>query len=256
MSDKYNFDTKIIGKTLLHFEELSSTNVYLYNSAEKYKEGTVVIADSQSEGKGRLNRKWYSTKDKMAQFSILFCPDIPISNIPSIVHVAALSVLKALTKITKPVFTIKHPNDIYVDNRKCCGILCEMKRTDTKTYVIVGIGINVNQLEEDFVSKIKDKAISLKIAFDKEYSVVKVIENVIERLEYFYDKFVENGFCELKDEIIKNSLVIGKRIIVRKDDVTVRYTAVGYDDDGFLLIQNDSGSIERFMTGDIIDIGW
>ncbi len=256
MSYKYKFDTEVFGKKLLHFEELPSTNTYLYDNAEKYDEGTVVVADSQSEGKGRLNRKWYSTKDKMAQFSILLCPDIPVSNIPSIVHVAALSVLKALTRITEPVFTIKHPNDIYIEHRKCCGILCEMKKNRIKKYVIVGIGINVNQNEKDFVSEIKGKATSLRIAFNKEYSVVSVIENVVERFEYFYYRFVEKGFCVLKDEIIKNSKVIGKKINIKKDNVTANYKAVGYDDEGFLLIQNASGNIERFMTGDIIDIDW
>jgi BirA family biotin operon repressor/biotin-[acetyl-CoA-carboxylase] ligase len=155
--------TSIIGKNIIHFNDIDSTNIKAKELAQKnIEDGSIIIAEKQTLSSGRFNRKWVSPSGGL-WFTLILRPTIPPTEAPKITQIAAASIYKTLMAFNINT-TIKWPNDILLNDKKLCGILAEMKcDMDSVHYLILGIGMNINIDEIDFDESIKATATSLKI---------------------------------------------------------------------------------------------
>ena len=182
--------TTWVGKSLLVFDMIPSTNAKADEIAEEYPHGTVVIAGQQSAGKGRRGRVWESEKDVGIYMSILLKPNVSPKAATGFTLVTALAVAKAIERVADIKPGIKWPNDIVLNGKKICGILTEMKLTNTNiAHVVVGIGVNVES--EHFQKEIHDMASSLFMETGKKISKDKLIEEILSCFEQYYEQYLK-----------------------------------------------------------------
>jgi len=254
-------NTEFIGRNIIHFDELNSTNTYAKSIAsDLYKEGHIVITEKQLSGRGRLGRQWVSQNNKGIWMSIILKPQINIADISKITQVAAAAINLGLS--AHGVKTeIKWPNDIIINNKKICGILVEMnseKNINTNTsedskinYVVVGIGINVNNDIEDFPEELRETATSIKIETNKEYKRNILVAEVLNNFEKLYIALNNNDFSKSLDICRKNSYVIGKEINLIKNQEVKEATALNINDDGELVVMYKDGETDNIISGEI-----
>lgn len=251
---KQRLSTEILGSKIVSVNSTESTNTLAKELAsEGCEEGTVIIADEQIGGKGRMGRSWVSPPKKGIWMSIILKPRIAPAKAPLITSMAAIAVARAIEIVTGLKPAIKWPNDILIDDKKVCGILTEMQGDmDAIHYVVVGIGINVNLDMEDFPQEIEDRATSLKIESGEFISRAKIIREVLKELEEVYAQYVKTGDSEsIISEIEANSATIGKRIRVTGVNINIEGVAVDIADDGALMVMLDDGQMRKIMSGDV-----
>ncbi|MBU3111864.1 biotin--[acetyl-CoA-carboxylase] ligase [Clostridium lacusfryxellense] len=245
--------TKYIGKNIIHYESISSTNSKAKELAEMNEEhGTVIVSEEQTLGRGRLGRNWVSPKYKGIWMSIILRPNIITQNASLITLVGAAAVQRAIKKMGIET-SIKWPNDIVIDSKKVCGILTEMSgEIDHINYLIMGIGINVNLEEEDIPIELKESATSLKLETGKYIDRKLLLANILNEFEDLYNDFVLNGnIKETIDICREKSILIGREIqLVNRGKVKIA-KAVDISDKGELIIENDQGIIEHIVSGEV-----
>lgn len=245
--------TKYIGKNIIHYDSISSTNSKAKELAEMNEEhGTVIISEEQTLGRGRLGRNWVSPKYKGIWMSIILRPNIITQNASQITLVGAAAVQKAILKMGIKT-SIKWPNDIVFNSKKVCGILTEMSgEIDHINYLVMGIGINVNLEEEDIPMDLKEIATSLKLDTGKHIDRKLLLANILNEFEDLYIDFVLNGnIKETIDICRKNSMLIGREIqLINRGKVKVA-KAIDISNKGELIIENDQGIIEHIVSGEI-----
>jgi BirA family biotin operon repressor/biotin-[acetyl-CoA-carboxylase] ligase len=245
--------TKYIGKKIIHYESINSTNSKAKELAEKNEEhGTVIISEEQTLGRGRLGRNWVSPKYKGIWMSIILRPNIITQSASLITLVGAAATQRAIKKMEIET-SIKWPNDIVINSKKVCGILTEMSgEIDHINYLVMGIGINVNLEEEDIPMDIKNIATSLKLETGKHIDRKLLLANILNEFEDLYNDFVLNGnIKETIDICRKNSILIGKEIqLVNRGKVKIA-KAIDISDKGELIIENDQGIIELIVSGEV-----
>lgn len=246
---KWQLKTDIIARKIYSYKETASTNDTAYNLAgHGEKEGSVVIAESQTAGRGRMGRKWVSPKSKGAYFSIILRPDILPKEVSSITLFSALSVAKTIREMTNLAAFIKWPNDVLINNQKICGILTEMNaETDKINFVIIGIGININTKKE-FLPK---GATSIMEEYGAEMSRVDVVRGIFKNLDKYYGLFNSGHIVEIIKEYKEFSNFLGTRIQVAYHDAKIEGYAIDVDRDGALILRMDSGLNERVLAGDV-----
>jgi len=243
--------TAILGREILHFETLDSTNRLARQEADKgCQEGTVVVAEEQTAGRGRLGRQWYSPKQSGIWMSVVLRPRIVPAEAPKITLVAAVAVAAALRDAGFSP-RIKWPNDLLLAGKKVCGIYTEMKADpDQVLYLVLGIGINVS--EQSFPAELADTATSLRLASGTEtISRPAMAALVLDRLEEFYRLFLEQGFAGIRAEWKAYSLNLGRDVLVRTLQTVISGRAVDIDDQGMLLVAGDDGILHRIAAGDV-----
>jgi len=157
---KENLKTLFIGKKIIHIEEIDSTNTYAKAIGGSYDEGTVITCERQVAGRGRLGRQWEAQEGSLCM-SFILKPKISIYQVARITQVCAAAISISLDELNVDA-KIKWPNDLMINNKKICGILTEMNSDkDHVNYVVVGMGLNVNNLYEDFPSEIRNVATSI-----------------------------------------------------------------------------------------------
>ena len=243
---KQNLNTKIIGRKIYYFKKLISTNTFAkQKTLEKTTEGTVVIADTQTKGRGRKNRTWYSPYGGL-WFSIILYPNLPPERGMLITMAASVSVAQAIEEITgiKPV--IKWPNDLLVNNKKICGILTELDaEIDKINYVIVGIGINVNN---DIRDDLESKAISLKEITASPIPRVDLLRYILKHFDKNYLRLQEPDY--IRKLWFSYSKIIGKKIMIQEGENSIIGVVQDVDESGCLII-NSEGKIKRIVSGDL-----
>lgn len=235
---------------LLVFEELDSTNRYLKELAESgAPEGTVVIADSQSKGRGRLGRSFFSPEGTGIYMSVLLRPQIELQRSVRITSMAAVAVAEAIEKASGIPARIKWVNDIFLNQKKTCGILVEAGmdiQMQGLKYAVLGIGINVGKME--FPNELKGIATSVFNECRKKISREELIAEVLNCLEAWYPTIQDGGFLE---ESKRRSVLLGKEIRVQNYDCTAyEATAIDLDDMGHLIIERD-GQREILDSGEV-----
>ena len=187
-------NTRIIGKNIEIHQVIDSTNNRARELAlEGADEGTLVIAEAQAKGRGRMGRRWISPRGKGIWMSLILRPDLPPDQAPRITAIIAVAVRNALNKATGLETGIKWPNDIIIDGKKVCGILTEMHADiDRIYYVVVGIGINANMTQKDFPTEISSTAASLRIALNSSVDRRQIIVLVMDEVEDIYFKYLIN----------------------------------------------------------------
>lgn len=246
---KWQLKTDIIARKIYSYKETSSTNDAAYQlAASGEKEGSVIIAESQTAGRGRMGRVWVSPRSKGAYFSAILRPDILPKEVSSITLFSALSVAKTIKEMADLAAFIKWPNDVLINNKKICGILTEMNaETDKINFVIIGIGININT-KEDLLPK---GATSIMEAKGEEVSRVELVKGIFKNLDKYYKLFNGGHIAEIIREYKEFSNFLGKRVRVTYHDTKIEGYAVDVDKEGALILRMDSGLNERILAGDV-----
>ena len=246
----------IVGKNIIVFDSVSSTNTKLAELVSpKLDEGTVLISDAQTCGRGRMSREWFSPGGSNIYMSVLFRPDISLHYSPVFTFIASLAIVETLRYLGfAPV--IKWPNDILINQKKVSGVLTEMKSTGDKLdFIIVGIGLNVNMTKEliglnlaDEVNKITSLYIENGNEFNREYVISKLINN----LDRYYLKFVREGV----HSVVANWTIewgkLNKSVSVDVSGKIVSGVVRKVDSYGYIYIEKSDGSLEKVITGDMI----
>lgn len=246
---KKNIKSEFIAKNIYYFSEIDSTNSFAAKLAQKgEKEGTLVIADKQNQGKGRKNRLWHSPAGTGLWFSLILRPNIKVAKSHFLTINASLAVYKALRNLGLSI-DIKWPNDILYENKKLCGILSEMSASTNKlNYAITGIGINVNQ--KIFADEIKNKATSIYKIKKQKISRLFLLKNILINFEEYYKKFINGEKDKLLNEWKDKISLLGKIIIVKSDGKVYEGKAIDIAKDGRLMLLNENNKIIKFWAGD------
>ena len=248
-------ETKIIAveNLLVHKFSVDSTNKLAkklaYNGAS---DGTVVVAEEQTGGKGRLERNFFSPKGKSILFSVILRPNCLPKDAPKFTLMAAVAVANAMTRFNLPA-QIKWPNDIMYNGRKVVGILTEMSAQIEKVnYIIVGIGINVNIAPNDFPPDIKKIAASLAEINGGEISRVDFFRAVLEELDKLYILISTEGFEKIFAQWRKFNITLGKSVKVISADTGESFNGVAedIDADGALIVSTENGR-QTLYAGDV-----
>jgi BirA family biotin operon repressor/biotin-[acetyl-CoA-carboxylase] ligase len=243
--------TKVLGNVVKYYKSVLSTN----NEAKKLAaqgaaDGTIIVSEEQSTGRGRLSRGWYSPEGKGIWFTIILRPNFLPQEAPKCTLMAAVALAKAVKKFGLDV-GIKWPNDILYEGKKLVGILTEMNaEMDRVNYIIIGMGINVNIARDDFPDEIKDLATSFSIMKGERLPRLKILNELLYELENLYEKAQTDGFVPILEEWKKYSVTLGQEVNVIGINETFAGKAVDIDDDGALLVETTAG-IRRVLAGDV-----
>lgn len=230
-----------------YYKSLNSTQDKAKEFSKKGLSNIVIVADAQAEGRGRLKRKWHSGKGGL-WMSVLLKPK-RTENLQLLTFAAAIAVVKSVRKTAKLNTSIKWPNDVNYKGKKLCGILTE-GIFGKENYVIVGIGINVNQSK--FYSEVKHTAISLRMIKHEVFNIKTLMKNITENFFHLYDNYYEkNKFNEILEIWKKFSDTIGKNVSVAANSKTFDGKAVGIGKDCSLLLKLKNGKTIKILEGDV-----
>ncbi|MEK6983244.1 MAG: biotin--[acetyl-CoA-carboxylase] ligase [Nanoarchaeota archaeon] len=230
-----------------HFKSLASTQDKAKELAKRGLSNVVIVADFQTKGRGRFNRKWHSAKEGL-WMSILLKPN-NIENISYLTFAAAIAVVDSIKKIANLNTSIKWPNDVHYLKKKLCGILTE-GIFGKDNYVVVGIGLNVNQIK--FPEEIRDTATSLIIIKNKEYSLTKLTKNIADKFFHLYTNYYnKHKLVTILKLWKKHCSTLNKYVIVTTKTKKIRGKAINVDGDCNLLIKLKNGNVMKITEGDI-----
>lgn len=245
-------DTEWAGREVVYYDVTDSTNIRAKAEGEKgAAHGTLFVAERQSAGKGRRGRCWESPSGDSISMTILLRPDFAPTKAPMLTLVMALGVAEGICDILPVETKIKWPNDIVLNNKKICGILTEMStEIDYINYIVIGVGINVNQ--EHFPEEIKDTATSLKNETGKSVKRGEIIAAVMARFEQYYEEFTRTGDLSVLRDAYEAHLV-NKDRNVRVLDPAGAYEAhaKGISDTGELIVELADGTEREVYAGEV-----
>jgi len=232
-----------------------STNRVAMEMAENgAKHGTVVVTDAQTDGRGRMGRRWVSPGGKNLYVSLLLRPSVPTVDAPRLALVAGVALADAVEAVGVPAF-LKWPNDLYCGGRKAAGILAEMASDPGGVrHVVIGIGLNVNMEEADFPPDLRDAATSLRLRAGRVFRRVDVLARLLDAFGMRYEEFLAGGFASLRDGWDRRDFLRGRRVLLRRQGVEEWGTTDGLDAFGALRFLPDGGpAIESVYSGEILD---
>ncbi len=243
-----------LGKTLITYTETGSTNTAIARLGEEgAREGTVVLAESQFQGKGRLGRVWASPPGVNLYGSVLLRPPITPLDAPQLTFLSVVAVARTISSCTPLTPVIKWPNDILVNGRKVAGLLNEMTaETDRVTTVVLGFGVNLNMTLEQFPPELRHPAGSLLLEGGEPIDRICFTRRLLEELDGLYHQYLNGGYGAIREEWISLCGVIQRRVRVDDGGAPSREgVAVGIDENGALLLRRDDGRVESLYTGDV-----
>lgn len=241
----------MIGCAVHAFETVTSTQAVLAELArEGAPAGTVVTARHQTGGRGRRGRSWWDAAGESLLLSVLLRPPGPPAHVPQLSLVAALAVAEALSTAVGLEGRIRWPNDVLVDGRKICGILLEAVSADAAriSHVILGLGINVNQLE--FPTELANRATSIRRLTGRRHELPPLRAAVLDALDRCYARWLAGGFGPLREEWRRRASTLGERVRLAGGGEGV---AVDVAEDGALLIDVGGGALTRLVSGELAD---
>jgi BirA family biotin operon repressor/biotin-[acetyl-CoA-carboxylase] ligase len=243
---------KFFGHQLYYYSETGSTNDEAFSlGIAGVSEGTVVIADSQNKGKGRMQRVWHSPAGSNIYTSVILRPRIELSKASQIPIAAGVAVAETLETYCPGKIKLKWPNDVLIGGKKVCGILAQMKMSsDAIDFVVLGIGINVNLSRKQFPQDIQEIATSLAVETGREISRPELIISLYENLAKCYNQLLQKGFGPIKEKWLELSPMIGQRVQVIFKDETIEGKATGLDDDGSLILTTEGNKEIKIFAGD------
>ena len=239
--------TRFVGQRVIYYSSVTSTNDLAKQEAQKgAAEGTVVIADEQIAGKGRLRRVWLSPKGSIALSVILYPSVVYLS---SLIMVASLAVAHGIETITGLKSQLKWPNDVMVNGRKVCGILIENSvRGNIVEYAVIGIGLNVNLRLADFPG-IQSTATSLSDELGRDVSRLDLTRGLLAEIEKLYLALSagESVYREWRDRLV----TLGRRVHIKSGRTDYEGIAESAASDGSLLLRQPDGSLTKIVAGDV-----
>lgn len=247
-------NTVTFGRELKYYEQIDSTNSILKQFAPDAAEGTVVVADSQTAGRGRLGRTWTSEPGKGIWMSILLKPQLHPSEVKTLTLVASIAVCNALESLGIKGLGIKWPNDLLIGEKKVCGILTELSaEVDRVGWVIIGIGLNVNHLEQDFGHELSSIATSLRMNIEGRKTLDRsaLTSGIINALEEVYNTYVQNGSCRIAEEWKRWDLTLGNMVCLTTPEGELIALATDIMPDGRLVVKKEDGTTLEVLSGEI-----
>lgn len=241
-----------MGNYMEYFQTIESTNLLAKELAQRgAPEGTVVVAEEQTGGRGRLKNKWFSPRGGI-YFSLILRPVVQLHQASLLTLLSAVAVVQAVEEVTGLSAKIKWPNDIFVGTKKLAGILLEMNaEIDLINYVVTGIGINVNISAGDFPSDLAQIAVSLKELLGKEILRPLLLAAVLKRIETLYEKALDKGFGEIITEWKKHDITLGRKLRVDTPDGMLVGKCVGISENGTLLLETEPKQVVNIFAGDV-----
>lgn len=236
-----------------YLEQTESTqNIVLQLARDGAGEGTLVIAEAQTSGRGRMGRAWVSPKAKGLWFSFLLKPQIALPYTPQLTLLLAVAVCRAIRYVTGLEAGIKWPNDILLHGRKVCGILVESAAEDERLlHIVAGIGMSVNLSIEDYPVELHGIASSLLIESGRTFSREDLLVETMRQLVELYRIFQEKGFSPIRTLWEALNVTLHSQIRVQNGQVPIEGKAVGLDDFGALLVETAAGDLVKVYSGDI-----
>lgn len=244
--------TSIIGKDIRLLPEVESTNTLAVEMAQKgAPEGTVIAAEKQTGGKGRLGRTWISPRGNL-YLSVVLRPDIPPHKAPLITLMGAVAAASAIRKQFSLQAGIKWPNDIFIAGKKAGGLLTEMSaEPDRVKHVVLGIGIDVNMDLKELPEDVRRLSTTLSAAAGEKIDRTLLLQSIITELDRWYQLFLKNEAAVLK-EWEEFNVTLGKRVaVVSGVGVVHEGMAQGIDNEGRLILKLDDGSLHVVAAGDV-----
>ncbi len=244
--------TRVFGKKkIVYFKEIDSTNTRAKDLATKgAPEGTLVVSEKQTKGRGRKGRNWFSPSQGGIYTSLILRPRIPPNEAPKMTLLTAVAVAETLHSLTQLNANIKWPNDILINEKKIAGILTEIStEMDAIDYIIVGLGININT--PHFPDDIQVKATSVLIETGKHFPRIKLIKEYLKRYEDYYETFKRTGFEPILKRWKELTNIMGRKIIVEMIDKKYIGEVQDIDSEGVLILKDNSGKHHRISSGDV-----
>lgn len=237
---------------ILKFDCIDSTNTYGKSNFDNLDDKTVIISDEQTQGRGRFNRTWFSQDCDNIYLSLILKPEKKdyLANLTQYMSVIAAKTIETYNVTPQ----IKWPNDVMINNKKVCGILCEgVIKNNKLSGVVLGIGINLNASEK-ILEIINKPATSLNIEtkqkIEKDLFLKKFLDNFFEN----YEQATQKGFESFEQDYIKYTNFLGKTVFIqqRDNDTRKEYTAKAIDKNGNLIVLNKNNEQEIIYSGDLI----
>jgi BirA family transcriptional regulator, biotin operon repressor / biotin---[acetyl-CoA-carboxylase] ligase len=244
-------NTHDVGQVLHWYEEIGSTNERARELAEEGAEhGTVVIAEAQSAGRGRRGRGWSSPPRKNLYFSIVLRPDLPPAQAPELTLVASVAICEALRQAGVGA-GIKWPNDVVASGKKIGGILTELAaEPDRVTWVVLGVGVNVNARAEDFPAELRGDATSVLLERGQPAPRALLAAACFTAIEDWVDVLLEKGFAPVREAWRERSVTLGRTVVASVEGREIQGLAEDIDETGALLVRGPAG-LERIHSGDV-----
>jgi len=246
--------SSIMGRRLVCLAETGSTNSDAFRLAEEgAPEGTVVMADAQSGGKGRRGRAWSSPAGVNLYCSVILRPHVMPHEAAQLTFLSAVAVARSIERTTGLKAEIKWPNDVLIGARKVAGLLNEMSaETDGINFVILGLGVNLNMTAAQFPSDLRHPATSLLVEMGVRVSRAGFAAIMLNELDRLYANFLSQGFGPVREEWQLRCNAHGRELVVSDaGSEVVRGMFDGIDADGALLVRRMDGRVERILSGDV-----
>lgn len=242
------------GREIIHLSTTASTNQTALELARQgYPEGTVVVAEEQTAGRGRWQRSWHSPAGCGIWLSLILRPPLAPVEVPQITLVVGASCARAIEAVTGLRPGIKWPNDLVWEGKKLCGILVEMEAaTEQVKHLVAGIGINVNQEEEDFPPELRETAASLRMALGCRVERALLAGILLATLEQDYREFLCRGLDSSRETWLAYQITLGHRVRVQLRGRELTGEATGLDAGGNLILRLDDGTLQKVSSGEII----
>jgi len=246
----WNLNTRFIGREIRYFDSIPSTmDLATELGIQGLPEGTLVVAEAQTKGRGRLGRIWFSPKYKGIYLSLILRPKISPNHSPLLTLLSAVSICEAINTAVGLDARIKWPNDILIQQKKVGGILTELSaEMDEIRFVVLGIGMNVNNDKKTLPAQ----ATSLKEQKKEAINRIELLQELLRRIEINYLLFQQKGNESIVDKWRQYSLTLGKRVRIVSHRKHIEGEALDIDSDGGLLLRGDSGLIQKVMAGDVV----
>ena len=262
----------ILRAPLRRLEVVESTNSLLKAEAElgRVIEGTVITADHQTAGRGRLDRRWEAPPGKALLFSALLYPDLPPERLPLTGLMVGMAVGESVSRFVgesvrenyelgeskiqnpKSKITLRWPNDILAGGRKLCGILCESGvNPKGRHFVVAGVGLNVNQTMDDFPRELRRIATSLYLITNQTQPRDARLGSILNGIETHYNRLKEAGADWVVQEWLNRAELVGKRLTVRDGETYITGVCAGLNDNGSLRLALPDGQIKVIHSGDV-----
>jgi BirA family biotin operon repressor/biotin-[acetyl-CoA-carboxylase] ligase len=213
----------------------------------------VIIAETQSRGRGRMGREWLSPKGGV-WISVVLRPRLSPDEVPKLALMLGVAAAKTLL-LEGLECRLKWPNDVLVNDKKVCGILTEIDaELDMVNYIIAGVGINVNNDPMDFPLEFRDTATTLKAELGREVPRAPIVRHFLEELERDYRVFIAGASSTLLEEWRRLSGTLGRKVRIVTHGRTFEGIATNIDDNGALLLRSEDGNTVRILSGDCIHL--
>lgn len=250
--------TKFVGKHFVFFDSVDSTNRIAHDLAEQgIDEGTVICADHQTAGHGRQGRQWFSPPERNLYFSVILAPKqaaIQVSQLSLVAGVAIATTLQKYLGEDKKV-GIKWPNDVWIDQKKCCGILCEMVNAGNieTQRLIIGIGVNINLAKKEIPAELKEISTSLFIEIEEITYLSReiILAQFLQELETRYLQWQQQGLGAILTEWDSFSILHQKNIVADMPSGKITGEVLGLSPEGCLRLRLSTGEEQTVSAGDI-----